>query len=272
MRAGGGLARDRREPREIGRTARLELVFAEREGRTRLAHAYAEPPFRVSRCFDDGRGVHLILASSAPGIFPGDRFAQSVRLEPGARVRLTSQSSLQVHPGAGTDAATIESRYEIGDGAALACEWHPTIPFPEARLDQQIAVNVEGEGQLRWSDAAMSGRESRGERWRMACLAHELRVTRRGALQYLERYRLEPGRSRLAARWSAGAANYFGTMLAIGHRHDRAAVDALQQQLRECRGANAAADLLAEDLLLVRLMANAGVPFHAARTRVADLW
>lgn len=41
----------------------------------------------------------MIMASSAPGIFGGDRFQQRIRLEPGARVRLTSQSALHVpHP------------------------------------------------------------------------------------------------------------------------------------------------------------------------------
>ena len=45
---------DRRDAGEVGRHARLELVFAVRGGRTVLAHAYAEPPFRVGRVVRGG--------------------------------------------------------------------------------------------------------------------------------------------------------------------------------------------------------------------------
>jgi urease accessory protein UreH len=95
------LARDRRGAADIGRLARLELVFARRSGRTVLADTYAEPPFRVGPCFPEADGLHMILAWAAPGIFGGDSFEQVIRLEQGARVRLTSQSALQVHPSAG---------------------------------------------------------------------------------------------------------------------------------------------------------------------------
>jgi urease accessory protein UreH len=263
---------DTRTGAEIGRRAKLELRFVRRGGRTVLAHAYAEPPFRVGRCFDEGDGVHLILASSAPGIFPGDRFEQSVVVEAGARVRLTSQSSLQVHPGPAASPAVVESRYEVQAGATLSCGWHPTIPFPAADFAQRIVVDVAGDGRLRWSDAMMSGRESRGERWQFGRLAHELRLNRDGALQYLERYAIEPECDAPDARWAAGAANYFGTMFAFGHGHNRTSVDALQSQLETSGNVDAVADLLTGDLLLVRLMASHGVPFHSARASVADWW
>jgi urease accessory protein len=264
---------DTRTGAEIGRRARLDLRFAFRSGRTVLAHAYAEPPFRVGHCFDEADGaVHLILASSAPGIFPGDRFEQSVVLESGARVRLTSQSSLQIHPGAGSDESSIQSRYQVAPGAVLSCEWHPTIPFAGARFTQRIALDLAGDGRLCWSDAFISGRESRGERWQFARVSHELSVRCNGGLQYLERYVLEPARDALDRRWTADTANYFGTVLAVGCGHTRDAVDELQSSLAAHRDVDAVPDLLEDDLVLVRLMARAGPPFHAARAFVADRW
>ena len=89
---------DRRDAGAIGRTARLELVFAV----PRRAH---RPDARVRRAavprrrvLPDGDGAHMILAWSAPGVFGGDCLEQRVRVERGASVRLTSQSALQAHP------------------------------------------------------------------------------------------------------------------------------------------------------------------------------
>ena len=100
MSTPSAVARDDRLPADVGRRARLELVFGFRDGRTVLVDSYAEPPLRVGRCFENGRGLHLILASSAPGIFGGDAIRQTIRLEPGAIVTLTSQSATQLHPAA----------------------------------------------------------------------------------------------------------------------------------------------------------------------------
>src|SRR5216684_1595331 len=99
LEAHAGTGDDRRAS-EVGRRARLELRFVEQRGRTVLADAYAEPPFRVGRTFQEGAGLHMIMASSAPGVFGGDSLDQVVHVEEGATVRLTSQSAMQVHGGA----------------------------------------------------------------------------------------------------------------------------------------------------------------------------
>jgi hypothetical protein len=71
---------DERSLSAVGRHARLDLAFLYRNGRTVLAEAYAEPPFRVVRWFAEGDGLHMILASSAPGAFGHDRLQQIVRI------------------------------------------------------------------------------------------------------------------------------------------------------------------------------------------------
>src|SRR5688572_3496761 len=123
------LVDDSRSPSDIGRVARLDLVFACRRGRTLLAHAYAEPPFRVGRLLYAGPVAHMIVVCSGPGIFNGDRLEQRVRVEAGARVLLVSQAALQVHPASAAAPASIESRYEIDDDATIDCFWDPVIPF-----------------------------------------------------------------------------------------------------------------------------------------------
>ncbi len=261
---------DDRAATEVGRNARLELAFEVRNGRTVLAHGYAEPPLRIGRTFEEGRGVHLILASSSPGVFDRDRMQHVVRLGAGAVVRLTSQSAMQLHASPPGGPAVLSSHYEIAPGAALTCEWHPSIPFANASIDEQIDIDVAAGGRLSWSDAMMCGREGSGERWRFNTLARQLRLRRNGALAYLERYRVEPGARPVSTAWVAGDAAYLGTMLRVGMNDDADVAQRVHGQINAIAGVRGAADLLDEDLLLVRIAAAEGVPFHRARRVVAE--
>jgi urease accessory protein UreH len=213
----------------------------------------------------------MILASSAPGIFGGDCLWQSVRVERGARVRLTSQSALQVHPAGDGSAARLTSTYQVDEEALLRCHWDPVIPFAGARLQQHVDIQLAERGYLEWSDGYMSGRQGRGERWMFAGLAHELRVCRAASLEYLERYRLLPENRAVSRKWTAGTSAYFGTTLASGPQVGAEIARRLQDELTGVDGLHAAADALGPALLLVRLMAEGGVPFHAARARCLAL-
>jgi urease accessory protein len=225
-----------RELCDVGRRARLELTFAVRHGRTVLAHAYAEPPFRVGRGFPDGHGLHLIVASSAPGVFGGDSLQQTITVEGGASVRLTSQSAMQAHAVRDGSSATLASRYRVESGGHLQCEWDPLIPFPDAKLDQRIHDDLARDATLFWSDALMAGRSARGERWQFAELSHELRLSREGRPAYVERYRIERAGTSPARRWVADDACYFGTMLVVGPQADGGAAARWQGALNALNG------------------------------------
>jgi urease accessory protein len=261
-------AGDRRPASVVGRHARLALVFAYNKGRTALSHAYAEPPFRVGRCFPDGDGVHMILASSAPGVFGGDCLRQIVRVERGARVRLTSQSALQVHPTPDDAVARLQTEYHVDDDAQLRCHWDPVIPFSGARLDHRIELRVADQGSLYWSDALMTGRQASGERWRFLSVAHQLALWHGSSLEYLERYAIEPGERGVLRRWMTDDASYLGTTLASGPQIESAVAERLHAELGTIRGVHAASDLLNRRLLIVRLMCASGPAFHDARLRV----
>jgi urease accessory protein len=265
-----GRHRDERLPSVVGRHARLDLVFDYRNGRTVLAQDYAEPPFRVGGWFAEGDGLHMILTSSAPGVFGHDHLQQIVRVRRGARVRLTSQSALQVHPSPDGATAHLRSSYHVEDGAHLHCDWHPLIPFEAARIDQRINVKIAGGGYFYWSDALMSGRHARGERWKFASLAHEIVVSRDGAPEYLERYRIQPNELVVPRPWAAGDASYLGTALMSGRPIEPGVAERLHIELGRIAGVRAAVDRLDERVLLARLLSASGPPFHEARGWIRD--
>ena len=262
---------DRRLPGVVGRHARLEVVFERRRSGTVIAHSYAEPPFRIGRWYARADTSDVILASSAPGVFGGDVLQQTVRVRPGAKVRLSSQSSLQVHPRPGRAAAALLAEYEVGDEAVLHCDWHPTIPFADSVLDQRQVLRVADGARLFWSEAFMAGRVGRGECWAFHSLSHEVRLTRDSGLAYLERFALVPGEQTVTHRWLGGDAAYFGTVLVAG-REPRE-VEQVHDDLTAMPGVRAAADVLEPGLAVVRLMASSdahgAAAFHHAREHVA---
>lgn len=262
---------DGRAVADVGRHARLELTFGRRGDRTVLLHSYAEPPYRVGRALPDGNGLHLILASSAPGVFGGDCLTQTIVVEAGAQVRVTSQSAMQVHPNDTGELAMLAATYRIADGGHLSCEWDPLIPFADARLEQRIAIEVAGGASLFWSDALMAGREARGERWQFSQLAHELRLVRNGTLAYMERYNIAPDACVPATRWAAADACYFGTVLVVGAAATREAAERTDRECAAIGDVRASADLLEQNLLLARLVSRSGTSFRRARESTRTL-
>jgi urease accessory protein UreH len=260
---------DRRATERVGRTARLELVFAVHGGRTVLAHSYAEPPFRTGRCFAEGNGLHMIMTTSAPGMFGGDVLEQVIVVEEGASVRLTSQSAPQLHASAGGATTVVRSSYRVAERARMSCHWDALIPFADASLDQRIELQLAASSRMYWSDAMMSGREACGERWLFSSIAHQLRITQAGELTYLERYQMAPREGDLSAPWIAADAAFFGTtVMADPHGLAPREAEGLHTMLNGIDGVRAAADALSESTLVVRLMGSCAVPFHGARAMV----
>jgi urease accessory protein len=257
---------DSRPLSAIGRRARLDLVFEYRRGRTVLAEAYAEPPFRVGRALDAGPYAYVILACTGPGVFGGDALEQRIRVARGARVLLVSQAAQQVHPTGAADAATVESRFEVEPDGELDCFWDPIIPFAGARLVQRIDLQSAAGSRLFWSDALMAGRTGHGESWRFDDLAHELRFHVDGRLMYLERYRLTPRSRPVDRTWIAGNAQYVGTTLVHGPQATAENAGRLQQQLSAIGGdLRGGVDCVAPNLLVGRVLAVRGPQFAAAR-------
>jgi urease accessory protein UreH len=268
---------DSRAPAVIGREARLELSFERRRGCTVLAHAYAEPPFRVGRAFHIGDAAYVILVSTGPGIFAGDTLRQSIRVASGARVVLASQSALQAHPAAAASAATLHHEYVVDDDAELQCQWDPVIPFAGARIDQRIDLRIAESSRLYWSDALMAGRVSRGEAWRFEFLAHELRLRVGASLAYLERYTLAPASRRVEQPWMAGRARYLATAIVHHHAATCDAAEALQRRAPLTRAqeptvpgllaVDLGVDLIRPKTIVGRILAADGAPFAAARAQ-----
>ena len=149
---------------DVGRCGKLDLVFALRGGQTILSDFYCEVPFKITRALSTAAdGVaHVMLMHCTAGLFGGDRVEMTVRVERGARVRLTQQSATRVHPSEGRIAAQT-SRIRVESGGELELLLDPVISFAESRFDQKTHIEVEKGTRLRYWEGLMAGRIGRGE-------------------------------------------------------------------------------------------------------------
>jgi urease accessory protein len=231
-----------------------------------LAHAYAEPPYHVGTGYRVGRALALTIVCTGAGIFPGDDLCESIRVESGAQVLLTSQSALQAHAGRAAPCARLQQQYDVEPGGELHCQWDPLIPFAGARLVHEVDIRVGAGARLYWSDALMSGRVGRGESWACTAMAHQLTLAIDGSLAYLERYTLDPAWPRAPQPWIAGTTTFFGTALICHPSLADSDAESLQHALNALPDLHAGVDLTDTSFVVGRIAARHGAAFRQART------
>ena len=253
----------------------MDLVFACRRGRTVLAHAYAEPPFRVGRLLDAGPVAHMILVCSGPGIFTGDRLEQRVRVEPGARVLLVSQAALQLHPAAGgasrrarlelvvRDRRRCHARLLLGSGDSVRGRASEAADRPEHRRGRRDLLERRPDVRARRPRRNVGIRRTRSraprERRRLADLPGALRSR-------------APASRAVTHPWSAHRANYLGTTIVRSPAATAGRAEEAQRRLRTIDGLRAGVDCLEPHLVVGRLMAESGPPFASARAVLREVF
>ena len=239
---------------EVGRRARMDLVFAKQGFRTVLSHAYCEVPFKITRVLNWRQpAAHLILMHSTAGVFGGDELEYSIRLRRGTSVVITQQSATRVHPSGGRP-AIHRNHVIVEQGAELRLYLEPVIPFAESILRQSTRIDVEAGGQLAFWEGFMAGRVGRGERWQFQELASEIHLFVDGRSIYLDRFRLPSGFEQSV--FAMDGCNYWGTGLYAGENASDLA-EKLHEKMPE-----AGIDIPFPNLAVMRTVSTAGPDFR----------
>ena len=248
---------------EVGRRARMDLIFAQQGSRTVLRHAYCEVPFKITRVLNWRDPVpHLILMHSTAGLFGGDELECSIRVERGVRVVLTQQSAMKVHPSEARPAIQRNSVI-VERSAQLQLYLEPVIPFADSILRQNTQINVEPGGRLAFWEGFMAGRVGRGERWQFQELSSETHLFLDGRLVYLDRFRLPTGHEHSA--WTMGRGNYWGTGLYVGEEASRFAA-MLHEKVPE-----AGVDMPYPEIAVMRIVSASGPDFRRGWETFCDI-
>lgn len=248
----------------------LELEFGLYQERTVLLDSKSQSPLKVTRPFytqSDPQRAQLYLMSTTPGWFGGDLMQVRVRLHPGAKVTLLSQSSTKIHPSQDFP-ARLEVHLCLQEAADLHWINDPLIPFKDSRLEQITNIDLKSSSRLLFWDGLMAGRVESGESWLLRRFQSELRLKRDQTPIYLERYEISAAQNQAPHRFSMDRFSYLATML-MHHPGLNAAIESdLQQHLfDEQDDILGAVNQLTTGLLSGKALAMEGVHYKAIQQR-----
>jgi urease accessory protein len=105
----------------------------------------------------------VTICSPAGGVLQGDRLRTEIRVEPGARLRLDTQSATRIY-GMPDAVATTDIVLRLEPGAYLEYVPDPLIPYTAACYRQDSLWEVNESATLVVGEVIAAGREARGER------------------------------------------------------------------------------------------------------------
>jgi urease accessory protein len=247
--------------RAVGKVA---LTVHARDGISRRARVHEHGSLRVRCPGAPAAELEAVLINTAGGIAGGDRFAVDINAGTGARLIVTTAAAEKVYRALG-EAAAVDVRLTVGDGAALAWLPQETILFDRAKLRRTVEINLAADAQLLLAEAIVFGRAGMGEAVEDCELSDRWHLRRGGRLVHVEALRLDGAAAAKLRRPAVanGGIAVATVLLAPGDETAATAVRALEEQFRGEVGVSAwkglaiarlcAADgaALRHDLLLV---------------------
>ena len=201
-------------PRLQRAKGKSRVVFARRDGQTRLSDLYQRDPCRV--LFPDpepGEPLQAVLVTTSGGVTDGDSLSMAIEVGPGAEAVGTTQAAEKIYRAArASEHCAMDIAVAVGAGGTL--EWLPqeTIVFEGARLKRRTVADVAPDGSLLACEMVVLGRAASGERFTSGLLLDAWSVRRGGKLAWTDALRVEgetPGGA------GFGEANALATIIGV---------------------------------------------------------
>ena len=161
------------------------------DGETRLRHLYQSDPCRVlfPRA-PAGAPKESVIVTTSGGIVGGDRLRFELQAGVDCAASFTTQAAEKIYGSAGAD-AEIAVSLRVGSGART--EWVPqeTILFDNSRLRRTTRVDLDADARLVAGEFVVFGRRARGEAFTSGFLHDGWRVSRDGALVWVDALHLD---------------------------------------------------------------------------------
>jgi urease accessory protein len=214
-----------------------DLELAVRGQRTCLVRQRVNPPLVVQRALYLDQALpdmaFIYLANPTAGILQGDHLKVRVKVAPGAKAHLTTQSATKVF--AMPDGSALqETELTVEKGAYLEYLPDQVIPFRGAKFSQKTSMAVAPDATLIYGDILAPGRTALGESLAYDCFKSQLAVnTSDGFPIFREGFSLTPKSRRPSGRCvlGTGESPTLGTLLVVAGGFKS---DVLRDRMRDC--------------------------------------
>lgn len=263
-------------PGVAGKDGRLELVFAQSDGETRLVRDFARAPFHVSGSLGHAGPATVYVQSPSGGIAQGDRREVSVTVGPAARAHVTTGSATKVFSMA-HNYARSEVSLSVDAGGHLDYVPEPLILHSDARLYQSTTVDVAPGGSAVVGELVVPGRLARGEAFDFERYYARTRLHSQGRLLAADDTHIRPDVADPQVPGVLGDNRVFGHLYVVAPGADDAGLDdAVHRAVAGGRVAAGATGLPNDAGLLVRATGETAEPvreqlragWNAARQRL----
>ena len=210
-------------------SARMELDFAVRQGRTTLAKMQFHGPLRVQRPFypepapaeaagraQASQPCHCCLLHPPGGLVSGDDLSLDVRLGQDAHALLTAPSASKFYAADAHNVAQRQTNDLHVTGGVL--EWLPreTIVYNGARAEMRTSVELDAASACIGWEMVCLGRPAAGETFTTGSVRQSLCVSREGVPLLHEVLRLEGGDALQLGACGLGGHAVSATLFAVG--------------------------------------------------------
>ncbi|HPE02537.1 MAG TPA: urease accessory protein UreD [Burkholderiaceae bacterium] len=204
-----------------GKTGLLRLGFERRDDWTVLAELESRAPCMAQRALYPEPALPdlawLFMISTAGCVLQGDRLALEVRLAPGARAHVTTQSATKVHTMDANYAVQTQS-IALADGAYLEFMPEPLIPHRGARYLADTRITIAPTATLLYSEILQPGRKHHhpDECFGATVLSLALGAERPdGQALFTEKLVIEPARRAMRQTGVMDAFDVFGNVVLL---------------------------------------------------------
>ncbi len=207
-------------PRVEGRGLRghLDILCAtDSSGKSILRHQSFRAPIHLSKPHWDQGALVLNVVNPTAGLLADDRITMRAKVEPGARLLLTSPSASRAHR-MRDGHAEVDQHFSVATAGSL--ESWPELFIPQAgtRYRQRSTLDVEPGGELLFFESLAPGRVAFGESFEYALLDWATQLRLGDTLIARERYRLSPGKESVRALRSQFEHAYYASALIVSPR------------------------------------------------------
>lgn len=196
---------------------KLNLVYADRQGKTQLIYNHQQAPLKVQRPFyPEGEKVcHSVILHTAGGMVGGDRLSSNIHLQPQTQALITTAAASKIYRSNGLQARqNIEM--QVDTGACL--EWLPqeTILFNDAIYRQDLRVELATGGSWLGWEITRFGRSARGEKFLQGEWRSHTEIWQEGIPLWIDRQWLRGSEETFYSPHGLGGKPIVGNLVWVG--------------------------------------------------------
>ena len=199
-----------------------------------------------------GDALDAVFLNTAGGLTGGDRFDLAIACDAGAHTVVSSQAAERAYRAMPGQVAEVRVALDVAAGGRI--DWLPqeTIVFDQSALSRRLDVRLTGDATALLVEPIILGRTAMGEVVHQMFLSDQWRVWRGDHLIFADAIRLCGDAQKVMARKATGGgARAMATVLLAG-------AQAAQALGKIDLPPESGASLIADDLLLIRLLAQDG--------------